>query len=799
MADEKYLANRLKYHTASRIATQTGEALAQALNVDGHIVATNKVWAAPQTAFINNVNKSNTDSVDATNDLVTAFKVGGVETAFHAGGSVWTNPNYPAVRLYENVPMTKVAGSDGGGKFQAFEILAGDDGVSSGTKRITDWIAPTAVADQETGKPVAGYSGIPQYNNQALKLANPAKWAESLGSYEFAYMAGLLTFEPGFTPQDVGGANGVNLIKLTAFKYIGDYADKVLNVYDSRLDVVEAQLGISGGGEQDSSMTERVVELEGVVAGYTSTSTISSAISSEATARTSTDEFLSGVLSGYDTVGAVKDAIDAVAENAAKYKLSAVNTTEGYAATYQLVEVIDDVETPVEGSLINIPKDQFLSAAIYNATTESIDLTFAVNGEPNLTSIPVSAMVHEYVGGNGITVGENDVNDGKSSSISLKLDATTENFLTVGADGLLLSGVQDAIDTAVEAASDAATEGLEALSGRMDTAEAGLTGLSGRMDTVEGDISDIKSTLTGFNTENTVSAKFVSVESILNEVKAAAVSGITASNTVSGSVGANKISLDVKISENDGNAISAESDGLFAQAYKAGDNIAFGEADENGVIPINGTFTFTLSAATDAELGGVKSGGDITVANDGAVTVNAAAKVNNKLTAFGAEYDGSSAISLTTTGDYLSASNGAISLVVDGQIAENNTGLVTGGQIYALASNISDVIETVSGDLHQEIVDAISGSESTAEELSGKISDAFENGKVAVGDGSKLVSSIYSIAADKSGDALSGFGTTANSLATETSTKNYVDDKFSGLEDIIGNIETLLNDIPDED
>ena len=228
MTDAKYLANRLKYHTASRIATQTGEALAQALNVDGHIITTNKVWAAPQTAFINNVDKANTDSVDATNDLVSAFKIGGVETAFHAGGSVWTNPSYPAVRLYENVPMTKVKGSDGGGKFQAFEILAGEDGVSEGTKRIVDWIAPTAVADQVTGLPVAGYSGIPQYNGQALKVANPGKWAESLGSYEFAYMSGLLTFEPGFTPQDVGGASAVNSIKLTAFKYIGAYLSDTL-------------------------------------------------------------------------------------------------------------------------------------------------------------------------------------------------------------------------------------------------------------------------------------------------------------------------------------------------------------------------------------------------------------------------------------------------------------------------------------------------------------------------------------------------------------------------------------------
>lgn len=232
MADAKYLANRLKYHTASRIATQTGEALAQALNVDGHIITTNKVWAAPANAFAYNKNKANTDSFDATTDLVAVFKVpveGSLVTSGDiAGGKWWENTAYPAVRLYEGVKMTKVKGSDGGGKFQAFEVLAGADGKSSGTLRLTDWIAPTAVADPTTGLPVAGYSGIPMYNGQALKVANTDKWAEALGSYEFAYMSGLLTFEPGFTPQDVGGASGVNNIKLTAFKYIGAYLSDTL-------------------------------------------------------------------------------------------------------------------------------------------------------------------------------------------------------------------------------------------------------------------------------------------------------------------------------------------------------------------------------------------------------------------------------------------------------------------------------------------------------------------------------------------------------------------------------------------
>ena len=113
MADEKYLANRLKYHTASRIATQTGEALAQALNVDGHIVTTNKVWASPQTAFINNVNKANTDSVDATNDLVAALESpSGEYTDFRKGDyfyiSVKNRNKTQATVLKQNLYNTRL-------------------------------------------------------------------------------------------------------------------------------------------------------------------------------------------------------------------------------------------------------------------------------------------------------------------------------------------------------------------------------------------------------------------------------------------------------------------------------------------------------------------------------------------------------------------------------------------------------------------------------------------------------------------------------------------------------------------
>jgi hypothetical protein len=247
-----YLKNRLKYHAASRLASQTGEGLAQAMNVDGHTVTTAKVWAAPATAFPNNADKDNVDAIDATNDLVTVFKtavaladgvmseVSSVDfwAADKAGvksGKVWTNTAYPAVKLYENVPMTAVKGSDGGGKFQAFEILAGADGYSEGTLRVSDWVAPTSVADLTTGKVVAGFSGIPMYSGTALSK-DTTRWAATDGTWEFVYIAGMLTFEPGYTPENkaataVDPKTLKSVITLTAFKYDGEYlADSISDI-----------------------------------------------------------------------------------------------------------------------------------------------------------------------------------------------------------------------------------------------------------------------------------------------------------------------------------------------------------------------------------------------------------------------------------------------------------------------------------------------------------------------------------------------------------------------------------------
>ena len=77
-----YLKNRVKYHAASRLASQTGEGLVQALNVDGHTVTYENVWTAVPSGFPNNANKDDVNPVNATKDLVNVFKYG--ETATKA-------------------------------------------------------------------------------------------------------------------------------------------------------------------------------------------------------------------------------------------------------------------------------------------------------------------------------------------------------------------------------------------------------------------------------------------------------------------------------------------------------------------------------------------------------------------------------------------------------------------------------------------------------------------------------------------------------------------------------------------
>lgn len=179
-------------------------------------------------------------------------------------------------------------------------------------------------------------------------------------------------------------------------------------------------------------------------------------------------------------------ALEQLTVGATTYQLSAINATSGYAASYQLMETKNGETIPLENSIINIPKDQFLSAAVYNASTESIDLTFAVSGYPTLTSIPVTGLVHEFEGVSGVAINYNA--NGTKSQIKGVVDSTSEAFLTVGANGFKISGVSTAINNAV-------TSATSGLSNRLDTVEGNITTLSSDLGTATGNIATLSSGL----------------------------------------------------------------------------------------------------------------------------------------------------------------------------------------------------------------------------------------------------------------------------------------------------------------
>lgn len=236
--DNSYLRNRLKYHAASRIGIQTGQALGQAMNTDGHNVQSSQVWTSPASHFIvqsTDDMKKSTNGILTNIQLVADFKKTGTKIKDLANGEVWENNNYPAVRLYCQCEMSAVAGSNGvGSKYEAYELL-------DGGSRIMDWIAPTSVKDN--GLPVPGYTArIEGYKSSKWTDLQDCgdvggNWALAQNNWEFVYMSGMCTFHPETTPTEYSYTK----LRITAFAYKGEYlSDKLSEMSQNTADSMMA-------------------------------------------------------------------------------------------------------------------------------------------------------------------------------------------------------------------------------------------------------------------------------------------------------------------------------------------------------------------------------------------------------------------------------------------------------------------------------------------------------------------------------------------------------------------------------
>ena len=176
----------------------------------------------------------------------------------------------------------------------------------------------------------------------------------------------------------------------------------------------------------------------------------------------------------------------------ANIKIVPAATTEGYAASYDLVlrnpDVADEKSEGAwvkAGESINIVKDQFLkTGSLVYGTSATLNVSGAVDGESatkteaakypfiklvlNVNTdgdadsegtaatiyIPVNDLFHDKTAGNGIDSTELDKNviQVKVDAASGKVYATKGSesaVLTVGADGIKVAGIQEAIDLAV--------------------------------------------------------------------------------------------------------------------------------------------------------------------------------------------------------------------------------------------------------------------------------------------------------------------------------------------------------------
>ena len=113
-------------------------------------------------------------------------------------------------------------------------------------------------------------------------------------------------------------------------------------------------------------------------------------------------------------------------------------------------------EVIAEFSDADFVKDSVLEDVNYNAETKEIEFTWkTVDGETKTDAVSVADFVQVYTAGNGLEANGNE--------FAVKIDAESESFLSVGTNGVKLSGIQNAINSAAnnakdEAISDAATK-----------------------------------------------------------------------------------------------------------------------------------------------------------------------------------------------------------------------------------------------------------------------------------------------------------------------------------------------------
>lgn len=218
-------------------------------------------------------------------------------------------------------------------------------------------------------------------------------------------------------------------------------------------------------------------------------------------------------------------------------------TVSGYTEKIDGLELVKEDEAGLVYSLmlgnenrgtINIPKDNFLSHVSFDPETDILSFDWENSGH---TEVPLSALVDVYNGSEAIAVSEGNI-------ISLKVSNSTEKYLKIASDGIMVEGIDSAITSETERAekvekaiSDAlTTEKNERIDNEFIINDK-IDTLSGKVSTLSGEVATVKEDLKK-NAEEDAKLKNTVVE-LADDV-----------NTISGQV-ENLLSLKEKVEKNE--------------------------------------------------------------------------------------------------------------------------------------------------------------------------------------------------------------------------------------------------------
>jgi len=121
-------------------------------------------------------------------------------------------------------------------------------------------------------------------------------------------------------------------------------------------------------------------------------------------------------------------------------------------------------------------------------------LKLTIANQTNPIYINVADLVDAYTAGNGINISNSNV-------VSVKIDSTSENFLSVGSGGVKLSGVQSAINSAV---SDKLTNiSVNSVNG---TVSSGVASVTLKTNNIKLDTGVSSGTFSALTTSDTITA-----------------------------------------------------------------------------------------------------------------------------------------------------------------------------------------------------------------------------------------------------------------------------------------------------